>query len=353
MVKFSGVLASTLLLAGNAFAAQKWAKHKDYQACFSLNGDQNCQDKYYTLAPTVVTGEKVKEACTNINAYPWCPESEQETKMVYANLMMLNYGEQDQIGEEGVKAWIADKLGQWTGITLDPKFDGVSKEISNYVCPNPLQNGAVTYTWDKTALTSTVFNPAVEKEVKRCVVVGSRLSFKWEKQHCKEVTVGKRKTKFESRSVCVSTTKPSGDVMEMADKHIAEVNRVFAKIIKMLKDLMVRAAVVMFIILTGGFFCCCFCCCCCCCKPCKSGDNKEVTVTETVTTTAAPPVAAPMAAPAAPAPMMPPAPAPAPAYGYAPPQPMYQQPPMQQPMGMGGMGGINLNISNNNTNTNS
>jgi len=332
-------------------SAQVWTSHPNYEACANPFGSgEVCQRKFYTVTETLVTGDEVEEACAQLNAYPWCPEGEEESKEVYANMAILEYTNAQ--GNLDLTKWATDGISKWTGVTLDPNFNGMSKEIDNYVCPNPLksQDGSVIFNWDTSDLMPTIFIKGIERNNQaRCVAMGEGFTFKWGNLPCEDMEMGRR------RAVCVTTEDMSNQAhyAEMDMEAPEKIKQEFKKIIDGLAFWAFIFLMLMMVIFTG----CCFCCCCCCCfKPCRSGDSEPVVETTVTTQAAAAPAPAPApyaAPPPAPAPVMPAYGAPPPApYGAPNPYgaPAYGQPPMGG--GMGGMGGINLNISNNNTNTN-
>jgi len=321
---------------------QVWTSHSNYQACANLPGlaAEFCAEKFFTVSNSLVFGEDVADTCASLNAFPWCPESEEESIEVYANLAVLEYTT-DQ-GNLDVARWALEGISKWTGVTIDPMFNGQTKVISNYVCPNPLKSsdGVMTYFWDQDDLDESIFtSEIVRDEERRCVAMGEQMQFKWGNLHCND----DNKPIVKRRAVCVTTDDKSNEsgytVMDMEAPE--NIKKELRQIMNALRNAAILFGLFTTFIVTGCCFCCCFCC---CCKPCRSGDSEPV-VTQTVETHHAAPAPAP-----APAPMMPPAPAPMmpmqpmqPAYNpYA--QPMMQP---QQPMG-----GINLNISNNNTNSN-
>jgi len=341
-------------------SAQVWTSHPNYEACANPFGfGEVCQRKFYTVTETLVMGDEAEEACAQLNAYPWCPESEEESTEVYANMAILEYTTAQ--GNLDIGKWAGEGISKWTGVTLDPNFNGMSKEIGNYVCPNPLrsQDGSVIFHWDTSDLRPTIFMQGIQRDNQaRCVAMGEGLTFKWGNLPCEDTEMGREKMQVRRRAVCVTTEDMSyqAHYAEMDMEAPEKIKREFKKIVDALATAAFIFLMFMMVIFTG----CCFCCCCCCCfKPCRSGDSEPVVETTVTTQAAAAPAPAPAPAPyAAP----PPAPAPVmPAYGAPPPAPYGAPNPYgapaygQQPMGGGmggGMGGINLNISNNNTNTN-
>merc|ERR1711865_97006 len=214
-------------------------------------------------------------------------------------------------------------ISKWTGVEIDPAFNGMTKEISNYVCPNPLQTsyGVLTFFWDKDNLDESIFNnEVVRDQERRCVAMGEQMQFKWGNLHCGADAQPIQKR----RAVCVTTDDMSMEMgYTMMDMNAPEnIKAELRKIINTLRNAAIVFALFTTFIFTGCCFCCCFCC---CCKPCRGGDKAPV-VTQTVTQQQVP-QQAPQQQQFAPAPA-----------------PMMQP---QQPMG-----GINLNISNNNTNSN-
>merc|ERR1712159_155309 len=315
--------------------------------------------------------------CAMYNAEPWCPETIEEAKQVFANLainFMNNFrlsdtGENPQTVENSAHELYFDMMGSvWTGIEAS---DALSDDISKMTCR------AVNYTWTPDAELTGFFTPNKEAIANVCVGMGSDYKMVLGHFDCDATKIIKEHEKFEEkeregkvgpadllnlvmrlgeynkylkRAICVTTEDKSNQVfyqemdpaaVKLMEKTLVKMKQVPNQIMNAVRLAMLAASII--------FSCCCCCCCCCCCKPCRGGSSSSsaeaakslTTVTQQVVTA---PASAPVSAPAAP-PMMPPAPpmAPAmPAYG----QPAYGQQP-QQPMG-----GINLNISNNNTNTN-
>lgn len=275
--------------------------------------------------------------------FPWCPESEEESINVYANLAVLEYTRPD--GNLDIVKWAAEGISKWTGVQLDPAFNGMSKQISNYVCPNPLEtsDGVMTFFWNSDQLDEGIFtNENVREPERRCVAMGEQMQFKWGNLPCGEMT--DTLPTQPKRAVCVTTDDMSGHsgYTEMNMEAAQDIRNELNQLMRALRNAALAFGFFLFFIFTGCCFCCCFCC---CCKPCRSGDSAPVVTQTTQVQQQAAPAPQQYTAPPAPAPMMP---------AYAPPmqQPAfnpYAQPMMQpqQPMG-----GINLNISNNNTNSN-
>jgi hypothetical protein len=338
----SALVAASALVTIVTASEQVWTSHPNYQACATVGLAELCTEKFYTVSDFIVSGEEVADTCADQGAFPWCPESEEESIEVYANLAVLEYTN-DQ-GNLDITRWALEGISKWTGVEIDPAFNGFTKVISNYVCPNPLQTsgGVLTFFWNKDNLDESIFNnEVVRDQERRCVAMGEQMQFKWGNLHCganvESQVVQKR------RAVCVTTDDmsmmPGYTMMDMnAPENIRQELR---QIINALRNAAIIFALFTTFIFTGCCFCCCFCC---CCKPCRGGDSAPV-VTQTVTQQQAAPQPQQFAPAPAPAPMMP---------QYAPPmqQPAYNpyQQPMMQPQQP--MGGINLNISNNNTNSN-
>jgi len=342
----SAFVAASALATIVTASEQIWTSHANYQACMDIiPGTEWCIEKFYTVSQVTVFGEEVSDICTQQGAFPWCPESEEESIEVYANLAVLEYTN-DQ-GNLDITRWAMEGISKWTGVEIDPAFNGMTKEISNYVCPNPLQNknakdGVWTFLWNKDNLDESIFNnEVVRDQERRCVAMGEQMQFKWGNLHCGADAVPMQKR----RAVCVTIDDMSMEMgYTMMDMNAPEnIKAELRKIINTLRNAAIVFALFTTFIFTGCCFCCCFCC---CCKPCRGGDKAPV-VTQTVTQQQVPQQAPQQQqfAPA-PAPMMQPQ--------YAPPmqQPAYNpyQQPMMQPQQP--MGGINLNISNNNTNSN-
>jgi len=342
-------LAASAALLSAANAVQVWTSHSNYEACASIShGPEICQRKFYTVTEhPLVEGWEAEQACNDLGAYPWCPESQEEIEEVYANMALLEYSNSQ--GHLDIGKWLADGVSKFTGIQINAHYNAATKEISNHVCTNELrsEDGVINYGWNTDYLDSTIFFAGDNRHdaEAKCVAVGEGLTFKLGHLRCEDPRPEheRRDNMFRKRAVCVTTRDMSHDPhhaeMDMEAPEI--IKREFKAIVDAIATAIMIWMLFMIVIFTGCCFCC---CCCCCCKPCKSGDSEPVVTETTTTTNAAAP--APMPPAPAPAPYMPPAPAPAPYNPYG--QPAYQQP-MQQPMGMGG---INLNISNNNTNTN-
>merc|ERR1740128_961089 len=341
----SAFVAASALATIVTASEQIWTSHANYQACASVGNAEICTEKFYTVSQVTVFGEEVAESCANIGAFPWCPESEEESVEVYANLAVLEYTN-DQ-GNLDVVRWATDGISSWTGVEIAPEFNGISKVIENYVCPAELESsdGVMTFFWNSNSLDESIFNnEVVRDQERRCVAMGEQLQFKWGNLECGPSDT--RPMAQKRRAVCVTLDDMSYDVgyAEMDMDAPNNIKNEIRKMITALRNVAIFMGLLMTFIFTGCCFCCCFCC---CCKPCRGGDKTPVvTQTTQVQQQAAAPAPAPVQqfAPApAPAPMMP---------AYAPPMPQapaynpYAQP-MQQPMG-----GLNLNISNNNTNTN-
>jgi len=357
------LVASALAAASLAFTStvtsSVWTSNSNYQACGHETTDiwgvgygaELCTEKFFTITNEMVFGEEVAEACANMGAFPWCPESEDESVNVYANLAVLEYT--DDQGNLDVRNWATEGISSWTGVQVD-LLSFVTKDIDNYVCPTKLKssNGVMTYSWNSDSLDKSIFNnEEVIDQGRKCVAMGEQLQFKWGHMHCGPWRTGLKIIKVpeaeKRRAVCVTVDDMSSEE-GYAPMDMDAPEQIKNEIRKMLNALR-NAAIFLMLFMTFIFTGCCFCCCfCCCCKPCRGGDSTPVVTQTIVQQQAAVPAPAPVQqfAPApAPAPMMP---------AYAPPmqqvpaynpyaQPMQQQQPM---------GGLNLNISNNNTNTN-
>ena len=131
MKLIASALAAASALATVTYAEEIWTSHSDYQACANVMlGAELCTEKFYTVTPGLVLGSQVAETCASLNAFPWCPESEEESINVFANLAVLDYTKPD--GNLDIVQWAAEGISKWTGVQLDPAFNGMSKQISNY-----------------------------------------------------------------------------------------------------------------------------------------------------------------------------------------------------------------------------
>jgi len=343
-------------------SAQVWTSHPNYEACTTHFFERVCKKKFYTVTETPVMGNEVAGACAQLNAYPWCPESEEESTQVYTNMAILEHANAQSnldIGEWLAEQVLANGVSRWTGVSLapwvvpwiDPNFESMSKKIGDYVCLNPLKSvdGWITFHWKQKDLLSSIFLQGLNKNPHaRCVAMGEQVSFKWGNLPCADGP----EMEIRRRAVCVTTADMSSQphYAEMDMEAPEKIKQEFKKILEAVAKMAIIFLILMLVIFTG----CCFCCCCCCCfKPCRSGDSEPVVETTVTTQAAAAPAPAPApyaAPPPAPAPVMP-------AYGAPPPAPYgapnpYGAPAYGQPPMGGGMGGINMNISNNNTNAN-
>jgi len=320
----------------------KWTSHPNYEACAA----GTCQRKYYTVTNVwsgMKTGDEVVGACDGIGAYPFCPESNEESEHVFSHLAMAEYKQDD--GNLNIIQWAIDMASYWSGVRIKDDVSGHTKEFSDHYCAKELksQDHATTYPWDSSKLTDDVFNweSENEKDGAKCVAVNEAWSFLWGHVDCTDPRpqpIHEDHNKFKRRTICVTTQDKSGE-MGYEEMNLEAKEWLEGKLSE-ISWFLWKAFIIFWSIIITIFSGCCFCCCCCMCKPCS---KKQAPVVIQQQVPAAAPVAAPMPGAPAPAQYMPPAPAPA--------QPAYGQP-MQQPMQQPAMGGINMNISNNNTNTN-
>ena len=134
MSLIASALAAASTLATVTYAEQIWTSHSDYKAC-EKNDHANvnaefCTEKFYTVSESLMTGNEVADVCADNGGFPWCPESEDESINVYANLAVLEYTMPD--GKLDIAKWALEGISKWTGVELDPAFNGMSKVISNY-----------------------------------------------------------------------------------------------------------------------------------------------------------------------------------------------------------------------------
>merc|ERR1712071_688762 len=242
--KIMKLVASALAAASLAFtsvtSSQVWTSHSNYQACTNWNmgvgmGGELCTEKFFTVTNELVFGEEVAESCANIGAFPWCPESEEESVEVYANLAVLEYTN-DQ-GNLDVVRWATDGISSWTGVEIAPEFNGISKVIENYVCPAELESsdGVMKFFWSSNSLDESIFNNEVVRDQERR---------------------------------CVALDDMSYDVgyAEMDMDAPNNIKNEIRKMITALRNVAIFMGLLMTFIFTGCCFCCCFCC---CCKPCR------------------------------------------------------------------------------------
>ena len=129
--------------SGSTDSGRSWTSHSNYQACTRVQlGTRNhtvrlCKEKFYTVSYQRVLGEEIAETCANINAFPWCPESEKESIDVYANLVdFRGFSVSDTSGWDYTQ-WETEGGGLWTGVELHQDFVHTTnfndlRRISNY-----------------------------------------------------------------------------------------------------------------------------------------------------------------------------------------------------------------------------
>ena len=129
--------------SGSTDSGRAWTSHSNYQACtLDQLGTWNhtvrlCKEKFYTVSYQRVLGEEIAETCANINAFPWCPESEEESIHVYANLVdFRGFSVSDTSGWDYTQ-WETEGGGLWTGVELHQDFVHTTnfndlRRISNY-----------------------------------------------------------------------------------------------------------------------------------------------------------------------------------------------------------------------------
>merc|ERR1711896_31142 len=281
----------------------------------------------------------------------WCPESEEETDGVLANLF---YKPQIEGLDAGLPLPIimSENTGVWTGVMRDESVVAWSDYKNDYVCRATQEGNSVYPSWNRPASDDMFGANLIEKEDKnpnkKCTITGSVFSTKWYTQDCEAHPTDHNANQF--RAMCVSDDEEriaphaNQDYDEtLVDEYKRKIDEIRTGI---WKAAMITILTITFIT-TGGFVCCCgfcfFCCCCCCCWPCKKNKSTEIIVQSGANVEAAAPPPMGAAPPMQPGmPMQPMQP------GYGMQQPMYAQQPMQQQPA----GGINISCNNTNTNTN-
>ena len=122
-----------------------WTSHSNFQAC----KNDVCTEKFYTVTDRYrdeqVDGDKVADICASIGAFPWCPESEEESIAVYANMALLEYTEPHN-GRFDPDRWMMEGISKWIGVEVDPAFNG-SDVISNYSALEKLRKHNISTFW--------------------------------------------------------------------------------------------------------------------------------------------------------------------------------------------------------------
>jgi len=182
-------LASAALLSA-ANAVQVWTSHPSYEACASIsNGPEICQRKFYTVTEhPLVEGWEAEHACADLDAYPWCPESHDESVEVYANMALFEY--RNEQGHLDIGKWAADGISKWTGVQVDPNFNAHTKEMANHICVKPLrsEDGVLNYGWNTDELDSSIFFAGDNRQQHdaKCIAMGEGLTFKWGHVNCED-----------------------------------------------------------------------------------------------------------------------------------------------------------------------
>jgi hypothetical protein len=160
-------LSAVLLHTATAAPSPTVVSDAKYEFCDS----GICVKKYFTITSIPVTHDNAVAQCQAENAFydAWCPESEQEAKDVYVNIVAnawLKGSTPSSFAEDDLTNFKA-YYGTWTG--LKSTASGASIDNSNlndYTC-------AATAAWNKTFVASPTFATNPETDInKKCVSIG-------------------------------------------------------------------------------------------------------------------------------------------------------------------------------------
>jgi len=273
--------------------------------------DENGNKQFFIMSDKQATRDNLianegedsnKDYCgTQYGGYLWCPKSEYEQDLVYANLFMDSW---PYLEEKKMDFGTHEKAGfftVWTGIERKPNNTWFSINPNDYECRNGAsQTGRTGFqNWGSShSFNESAFQKETVKDDKaKCINVGERWSMKWNMAPCDSTcriegidnvsdcpssNGGDTDTLWQvlGRPICVSTDQTKlSDAKTFDAEKIGILRAKFKVFIEEFIAIIFRFVFVVVLLWISGLSCCCcgcFCGCCCgCCSPCRMKMNGK------------------------------------------------------------------------------